>query len=220
MPGSTSRRAPPSAAATSTRPSKTRTDAPPRSTVTLNTVPLTRAASIGVWTPKWGVDFFSIRYSALPRSWINWMMPLRAAATPGSRNWVRGETITYSRPRTSTARPSAPVAIASPGASVPPRSAGLDCPACLTCTDPATSLIRQAGTAACAIGPNSNAATMQSRPRKRIMGPPFRSGPLDQADFHSPDRRAIINAISPGMTTGRLRVARPSRPGAMLVRRN
>jgi len=115
----------------------------------VNVVPFTTAARYGVWTPKWGVIFFWILYTAVPKSSNICMMPPLLSAV-GRRSCVAAETMTYSSPRTRTARAPAPVVTVSPGLSVTPRTAARTLLARFSCTGPLTSVTRQSGVPASA----------------------------------------------------------------------
>ena len=112
-----------------------------------------------------------MRKVARPKSWSIWTIP-RASAAGGRRSRERAETITYSWPLTSTARPSAPVVTVSPASSVAPRAAWTVRPPCWSCTFPATSVTRHSGTAAKAAWLQKSSITKRAR---RYMNVTFHS---------------------------------------------
>ena len=93
-------------------------------------------------TPKLPVSFFPILNSALPKAceiWVVW------SAASGTAILIRllGLRITYSAPRTITARPASPVSTTSPGLRLSPRSAGATTPPVSTLTSPLRSVTSQ-----------------------------------------------------------------------------
>ncbi len=121
-PGRTSSRAPPSVVATSTTPSVTWSALLSAFTLTEKTVPLTTAARNGVSTENRGVPRFSTLNTALPISWKNRVRPL-SPAWRGILIRLFAATVTKSFCWTRTARPPAPVTMASPGWTTAPRVA-------------------------------------------------------------------------------------------------